>query len=620
MFSQLIREFVSRSNKLIYPQDVQKRAIKSQLTEVSDLVTGQFAISYVAFFISRFGIVFAFEIENSLGKPVWYALLFTLIAEPLRLIVLIIADKTYLSDRNSKSASLSVVLLTWFFSTATGSVAGGLVLEAIPAASGQLMIRVVPSALFAFSGFALITVIASVVHRDRLRRFHLTLREDRIRELQTGSIDAFFRQRSQEQEAAQSQISKGLEDLRDQIEQISALSEDEEILKLVNAFDAYGRDIIRRSSHELAGIVIDDGKTVKKKTGVFETLRYFSELDRLNVAPRLSLVIIFIIGTLIQIPRNGFGGAIFIGGLCVGIAPLLFSAQIYFTHQFGKKKLSNVFELTIFAALTYSYTYLLSKILLIYTQQTFPVAPAVTSFRTTLGLISISIAFSFLTRQQKATQEIEELIVVRELAVAAIDRETTRMKREFAQMLHGSVQGKIASIAMSLKLFLSSSADQSPANRDAWILKAKEILMDLSDQIKGLKDGNDQVQGVTDFLQALQGQYAKLVHISYEVSPPAQRYLAEQKISTEGIKEVLANAVTNSLRHGLARNIQIDLNLADEKNFKISVRDDGQGVDDHIQPGLGILHILSMNGHWSLENISRGGVVLDILFLGNEFK
>jgi signal transduction histidine kinase len=599
---------------------VQKRDIKSQLTEVSDLVTGQFAISYVAFFISRFGIVFALEAEITLGNPIWCAFLFTVIAEPVRLLVLILADRTYLSDRDSKPASVIVVLITWLFSAAAGSVVGGSVLEAIPAVSGHLVIRVIPSAIFAFSGFALITVIASVVHRDRVRRLRLTEREDRIRELQTQSVDTYFRQQRIEQEAAQLEISKGLSDLRDQIEQISALSGDQEILKLINAFDTYGVDVIRRTSHDLVGLVSDDGKTVKSKTSVFQTLRYFSELDRLNVAPKVSLAIIFIIGALVQIPRNGIDGAIFIGGLCVGIAPLLFFAERYFTHKSKEKAISNLLELTILATLTYICAFLVSNTLLNYTQQAFAVAPAITAFRTTLGIISVSIAFSFLTRQQKATQEREELIALRELEVTAIDAETIRMKREFAQILHGSVQGKIASISMSLKLFLSASADQAVSNRDALLVKAKEILMDLSEQVRALGDGNDQVAGVTDYLLTLQNQYAKLVSINYEVSPLAQRFLTDQKISPAGINEILANAVTNSLRHGLARNIQINLSLIDDKDLKVTVQDDGLGVGDQIRPGLGLNHILSMNAQWKLENVSGGGTRLDILIFPNVSK
>ena len=56
-------------------------SVKESIGEFRELVTGQFALSYTAFFITRFGIIFAIETERTLGHPISYAIFFSLVAE-----------------------------------------------------------------------------------------------------------------------------------------------------------------------------------------------------------------------------------------------------------------------------------------------------------------------------------------------------------------------------------------------------------------------------------------------------------------------------------------------------------------------------------------------------------
>jgi signal transduction histidine kinase len=77
--------------------------------------------------------------------------------------------------------------------------------------------------------------------------------------------------------------------------------------------------------------------------------------------------------------------------------------------------------------------------------------------------------------------------------------------------------------------------------------------------------------------------------------------------------DIIANALTNSLRHGLARNIEIELELVSPRGVKLVMRDDGVGPPDIITPGFGLNHIVGLNGRWSLERDENGGAKLTVI-------
>jgi len=216
--------------------------VASNIEELRTLVTGQFAVSYVAFFLSRFGVFLAIDAENQIGNSISAALIFTAISEATRLLILFLADKIYLSNRHEVPAKLKIVILTWFVSAFGGSIVGGVVLEMIPQFSGHLINRVIPSGTFAFIGFALVSIVVAQVHNDRLNLSKLQEQINLADGEQKQMITSILNEQSVREVEARLQISEGLKNLQLQIDQISATSKETEIYKLVKQTDLIHRN------------------------------------------------------------------------------------------------------------------------------------------------------------------------------------------------------------------------------------------------------------------------------------------------------------------------------------------------------------------------------------------
>ena len=166
---------------------------------------------------------------------------------------------------------------------------------------------------------------------------------------------------------------------------------------------------------------------------------------------------------------------------------------------------------------------------------------------------------------------------------------------------------------MSLNLYLSESKLLAGASRTKWIAKAKsimeDIVLDLQDSDNSLRQEND----IQTYLESVTSQYAQLLNIRYRFYEDSKSCLDSNKPLTKSVLDIIANALTNSLRHGLARNIDIELEVFSPRGVKLVMRDDGVGPPDSITPGFGLNHIVGLNGRWSLERDENGGAKLTVI-------
>lgn len=583
--------------------------VASNIEELRTLVTGQFAVSYVAFFLSRFGVILAIDAENQIGNSISAALIFTAISEATRLLILFLADKTYLSNRHEVPAKLKIVILTWFVSAFGGSIVGGVALEMIPQFSGHLINRVIPSGTFAFIGFALVSIVVAQVHNDRLNLSKLQEQINLADGEQKQMITSILNEQSVREVEARLQISEGLKNLQLQIDQISATSKETEIYKLVKQFDTYGSNVVRSLSKSLRRALPAATLVTQSGTGFLQTLKHFVQLKNLNITPTLSIVIIVLVGPVFQIPRNGFPGVIFIVGAGISLIPTLYFLQ-YIISRFVPEK---IFERSLIMLLStfliyvhvffYSYEYLELVSQLIY------ISPQATAFRITLAVIVLSLAISLRFRLKLLPEQIEQKLASNEAVILRLKTENFRVQREFANFLHGSVQGKLASISMSLKLYIASSNNQSQSDRNLWLSKAKVMMADILNESQNSHLTTD----IGQFFIQLEKSYGGLVSIKHNSPTDVSDFLGQDQRKLQATIEVISDGLTNAIRHGQARNVEITLVMTLNSQVEITIKDDGIGPPDRIIPGFGLTHIQVMNGQWTLEKMRGGGAELVVL-------
>ena len=595
---------------IICTQMFKKIKLKFQLNliEFRQLISGQFAVSYIAFFFSRFGIFFAIQTENDLGFPLRSALIFTFAAESARLIILVFADRTYLSNRSQIPARLRVVIITWLVSAFGGSLIGGLVLEAIPEYEGHLTLRVIPSGLFTFAGFVVASIVVAQIHFDRLNLDQLRDQFEVTNSQQSQMFESILSEQRAREDEVREQISKGIVNLKFQIDQISDTSEDKEILRLVDKFDTYSSAVVRTLSQNLRNVLPSQALIQLPRTGFLQTLSHFLKLNNFNIAPSISVLMILGVGSIIQFPRNGFAGIIFILGLCLSMAPILSLLRLGIDRYVG----GNIFErylsilVSIFVIYTaaFLYVYLYTE----FASQNLYISPQVTAFRTTISTVLISIAASFQARLKLMSDQIEESLVLNEATMTQLKFQNLRIQREFANFLHGSVQGKLASISMSLKLYMINSNNQSHKDRADWLSRAKELINNILVESDNLQQRKD----INFFLTDLKNSYQGIVSIEYSYPAGVSELMDTHPEFCQDVSEIIRNGLTNAIRHGQARNVRINLHINVNKQLEISIKDDGIGPPDTITPGYGFAHIHVIDGNWTLQSMSGGGAELRI--------
>jgi signal transduction histidine kinase len=588
-----------------------RNSVKESIGVFRDLVTGQFAVSYTAFFITRFGIIFAIETERTLGHPISYAIFFTLVAETIRFLILVLADKTYMKHRASKPIDLRIVMITWFASSFIGALIPGLFLEKI--AGGHLFIRVIPSTIFTFLGFALGTVIVSQVHNEQLhiRRIYKNSTIGLDSELE--KLNTLFNNQREREEIAKTEIFKGLDTLRGKMHGISTETKDADIAQMVSDFEKYGVNVVRKFSHGLRVLPKSEQDFQELRARVVPTITYFSQLNNLNISAMLSTVILFLGGGASQIARNGYKGMLFTFALAIVITPLMIVLARLIEIYVSEARKDRILAVSTAMLVIYVIADITSRILVTSLHQPFPFPSQVTAFRTVFTILIVSSAATLHHRQQVILDRAVNFLEENESRIAKINYENERMNRELAQLLHGPVQGKLASIVMSLNLYLSESKLLAGASRTKWIAKAKsimeDIVLDLQDSDNSLRQEND----IQTYLESVTSQYAQLLNIRYRFYEDSKSCLDSNKPLTKSVLDIIANALTNSLRHGLARNIDIELEVFSPRGVKLVMRDDGVGPPDSITPGFGLNHIVGLNGRWSLERDENGGAKLTVI-------
>jgi signal transduction histidine kinase len=210
-------------------------------------------------------------------------------------------------------------------------------------------------------------------------------------------------------------------------------------------------------------------------------------------------------------------------------------------------------------------------------------------------------------------------------ALTELAAEETRVRRQIAEELHGTLQGKLV---LSQALL---SAIRSRGGDDAWDPAALEQLDRLADQLDAIRERD--VRELSQLVHPV-GVDAGLAHavgslvrrippeiaVSADVSPSADRMLAGGDGASVAMRVAVVRGIeegiTNALRHGAATEIRIAVTSSrppDGPRVTFTVDDDGAGLPDGARwNGLATLarRLRLHGGALELEPSSLGGAQL----------
>jgi signal transduction histidine kinase len=324
----------------------------------------------------------------------------------------------------------------------------------------------------------------------------------------------------------------------------------------------------------------------------------------------------------LALKKNPFPIGLILGGLAIGLVPILLSA-----FPVGEALLriflmlgTNAVILTLAKRLprgpmvrvwiNFVVANLVSTFLSLWVSDAFfgelfvsadiPIWIALFFWQSQLTFFSSVVSEVLTTRAEMRRQLIESL--GKDQLDSDVRSALVRLKnRELAQYIHGNIQNKLLSFALKFDQENLSPDDVSR------LLDEVEALFSTAISDYQTVDAADLERQLTQLVQLWSGFVGIEVTNSLPISG-----LSEEEIKS--IVEVISEAVSNAVRHGLAKNLKITLGKIESNNSQIEivVEDDGLGPRSG-KAGLGTeLFNVTSGVNWSLTPANMGGSVLRV--------
>ena len=496
-------------------------------------------------------------------------------------LVLLIAHLTLFRNR------ASVPVPTWWV-FALGAVDGGVV-GAMDYALADRPITVVASValqcavLTPLLAFLFATTAAYRETRQRLLATEVRLEAERMHE--SGAMAAL---RSLSRDAEVSGLTEGL---RPAGEALLAAEGEPSTAAWFDASTSLRRaahHVVRPASHRLWS---DDhrGQPRRRFTGILTSAL------RLNPLPTWPAVALVALGT-----GSGVLGG-WIKGALLPLAALLIVVSVSVLYVVGNlvlRRTSEHWRSTVGAvtiALSGAVTVLITRLL---NAPERLVGDFYVGVVVVLAGLVVSFTATALVSQGEVIDEIRARIGRTEVELAAIREASNRINRELAQHLHSTVQARLVAAAYAIQ----------DAGRRGDDIALHEAVDEARRTLEMTLGEIDAVGPTTlDALeQAVIREWQGLLAIAWAVDlahPTA--------LEVDCLDEVLRQALLNSMVHGGAMNVTVQITGASGADIAVVITDDGVGPQGG-PPGLGTKALNSVTGgHWALEPAPGGtGAVL----------
>lgn len=208
-------------------------------------------------------------------------------------------------------------------------------------------------------------------------------------------------------------------------------------------------------------------------------------------------------------------------------------------------------------------------------------------------LISGPLAIAEAARDQNLELEADLRATTADLSwILARTRERYRQQeRALAHALHGRVQASLAAAFLRLDRAVAQGTDDEAllASLQAEALRAVSEL-DLRD---AEPDPIDKVMALT------QSNWSGTADLTFTLDPAAARALAEDPLCARSVNDLIPELVFNSVRHGSARAIEVQLEIVDFRTLSLTVIDDGSSDLMTTRYGLGSALLDEASITWS---------------------
>jgi signal transduction histidine kinase len=208
-------------------------------------------------------------------------------------------------------------------------------------------------------------------------------------------------------------------------------------------------------------------------------------------------------------------------------------------------------------------------------------------------LISAPLAVAEAARVQNLELESDLRATTEDLRwMLARARERYRQReRALAHALHGRVQASLSAAFLRLDRAVAQGTD------DIELLESLQA--DVLQTISDLNLDDADPDPIDRVIALTQSNWSGTVHINVIIDPLARASLAGDPLTARAVNDLIPELVFNSVRHGSAREIDVQLEFADARTLSLAVIDDGGSDLTMTHYGLGSALLDEASITWS---------------------
>jgi signal transduction histidine kinase len=204
-------------------------------------------------------------------------------------------------------------------------------------------------------------------------------------------------------------------------------------------------------------------------------------------------------------------------------------------------------------------------------------------------ILGILLFFAQLVQLQRreTTERLEEVNRQLEVISSRLSQELWLNRKRMAALLHGPVQASLYAAAMGM----AQTNNPSPA----YLAKVQQ---DIEAALEQLNNPNRlESETLLSVLNQIKDLWSDSVEISISVPKELEQEITNEPLTCEATIELTRELVTNSIKHGKANKVSVEISAIDANRFRVEVSDNGLAPNPEATPGYGtkVLNELSLN-------------------------
>jgi hypothetical protein len=524
-------------------------------------------------------------------------------------LIYLFISQTILRERKFRKMRLRDVLFSYtllWFTSCTAEILITIYLFHNPAYLGaQLFAPLFPD----LSGLITCTYLLAEFESNRNDRSRLAFAQDALMETSEQSRKQIMIERSQLITAIQDSVFYQLEALQKQFVKLRERPNTAGIQRLADELEKYSANTIRSLSHEMAA---DSGSIFKVDRLSFigsKKINRFTYVYSAIISFRLSLASLIIVGGFHQLSLNGFVGLGFQTVNSLILIPVLGAGSIL-TRKFASKRI--LLGFMIFLATIFISGFVLEIFSGYLIDQVFTLnniyANDILAGRALASIIICSLIVTIVEARRRTLDDLISMNQRLQTELDWIDGRSQEIRRELSTILHGPLQGRIAGIAMALRMSSTSNQDQIELS-DQKLNEIESLLATVVEDVQELFkfEQTEQEASIVNKLISLRRSWAGIADLTWKIDPEVFAGMKSKWLKQ--LSDILYESVSNSVRHGKANQVRFDFKI-DRGVLKITISDNGSGVKPDYIPSVGLHKITEFGAKYEFSSSANEGAEL----------